>query len=171
MEIEPGRSVERSRCAGSLTACRPVYGLAFERRACSPGPRLRCGSKEARAPGQGFWNQACPPRVFTSPLGGGAVHGSSDDRDLPAQGLAHGGGDQRGRVLAVLSASSACCMTLCLTLSGELSQHISRAVGLVVAAVLACTDCEQAVLRNTCGATVRFSPGVDVPKPSICPIC
>src|SRR6185437_16232016 len=34
---------------------------------------------------------------FTSPPGGGAVHGRSDDRDRPAQGLAHGGGDQRSR--------------------------------------------------------------------------
>src|SRR6185437_9853811 len=34
---------------------------------------------------------------FTSPPGGGAVHGRSDDRDRPAQGLAHGGGGQRSR--------------------------------------------------------------------------
>ena len=40
-----------------------------------------------------FRNQACPPRSFHHPREEGAVHGRSDDRDRPAQGIAHGGGD------------------------------------------------------------------------------
>jgi hypothetical protein len=88
----PGRSVERSWQAWLCNRL-PAFGLAFERRAGLPGPcrgvaqkrRERCQVLEVGVPA------AVPPGTREEEAG----HDSSDDRDRSAQGLAHGGGDQR----------------------------------------------------------------------------
>ncbi|HUZ29948.1 MAG TPA: hypothetical protein VMU90_11940 [Solirubrobacteraceae bacterium] len=62
----------------------------------------------------------------------------------------------RDLVLAILSRSPACCMTLHQMPGGELLQHISVGVVLVVAAALTPTVSGRAALCNTCGMTGRF---------------
>src|SRR5215831_15977011 len=66
MAVSRGRNVERSRWAGSHIRCRPLLGLAFERRAGLPGPRRgvahkRCASASV-IPGIGRARRGRYPR-------------------------------------------------------------------------------------------------------------
>ena len=60
-------------------ACRPGLWPGFRTTCLLTGPRRGVARKRRERPVKVFWNQACPPRVYQH-LGGGAVHGRSDDR-------------------------------------------------------------------------------------------
>ena len=80
--------------------------LGFRTTCLRAGASPWCGSKQARAPGQVFWNRACPPRSSPGsceeePFMAGVMIGIG-----PAQGLAHGGGDRGCRGAARAAAGA-----------------------------------------------------------------
>src|SRR5689334_21977563 len=69
-----------------------TLGLAYERRACLPGPRRGVAQKRRERQRAPFWNWACPPRSPPCRVRGKEhVDGGSDDRGRSARGLAHRG--------------------------------------------------------------------------------
>src|SRR5690348_1226494 len=68
MAVSRARSVEGSRRAGSLTACRPVWP-GFRTTCWLAGTSPWCGSKEERERQSDPWNWACPPRSLPANSG------------------------------------------------------------------------------------------------------
>src|SRR5206468_4753357 len=101
MAVSLARSVERSRQAWlSYPLPAPLLGLASERRASVPGPRRGVAQKRGASsgviPGIGRARHGLHPPVAE----GDASHDGGNDRGGSAQGLPHGGGDQRRRTAA-----------------------------------------------------------------------
>src|SRR5690242_1539823 len=63
MAVSRRRTVERSRLAGSLSACRPAC-LAYERRACLPGPRRGVAQKRRERSEHHFLELGVPATDF-----------------------------------------------------------------------------------------------------------
>src|SRR5438552_15126326 len=94
MAVSQGRSVERSRLA-RLSSRLPPCWVGLRTTCLLAGASPWRGSKEARAPWRSL-ESGVPATVFARIDREEYSDGGSDDRGRSAQGLAHGGGDQRG---------------------------------------------------------------------------
>src|SRR6266536_1166483 len=98
MVVSRGRSVERSRWAGSHIRCRLRLWPGFRTTCSLAGASPWRGSLEVRERQVRSLELGVPATVVTpgQGQGGGRSHGGGDDRDRSAQGLAYRGGDRPG---------------------------------------------------------------------------